>query len=309
MIAITTYYNPCGYDTRLKNFKTFKANLNLPLLTIELSFNGKFQLKKEDSNFLIRIQGDTILWQKERLLNIALKHIPKDFKYVAWLDCDVILKDPQWIKNSIQLLQNYKLIQPFSELIDLPRDFILNEEKLKQLNPTGHSISFLKASESASNEEFRPPTTSRLRKTAFGLAWVSSVNLLKKHGFYDAMIIGSGDRAMACAAYGHFKDVVFTTKLNSDRERHYMKWAKPFFNEINGNVGYLNSRLYHLWHGEIKDRNYIERHEAFSKFEFNPSQDLVTDNNGCWVLNGVNKEMESFFVNYFKSRKEDGIEI
>ena len=46
-------------------------------------------------------QGGSLLWQKEALLNLALKHIPGHIQYIAWIDCDVLFEDDHWITEEI----------------------------------------------------------------------------------------------------------------------------------------------------------------------------------------------------------------
>ena len=58
--AITSYFNPGGFKSRLQNYKTFRKHLNIPLIAVELSFNGKFELKSSDADILIQIKGRDI---------------------------------------------------------------------------------------------------------------------------------------------------------------------------------------------------------------------------------------------------------
>jgi hypothetical protein len=70
--------------------KTFRKNLVTPLVTAKPSFDGSFELTRDDADILIQISGGAVLWQKERLLNLAIKSVPLYVKSIAWLDCDVI---------------------------------------------------------------------------------------------------------------------------------------------------------------------------------------------------------------------------
>ena len=92
MWAITSYFNPVGFKRRLSNYRVFRANLAVPLVTVELSFDGRFELTDDDADILIQLSGGAVLWQKERLLNIAIQSVPKNAKNIAWLDCDVIFR-------------------------------------------------------------------------------------------------------------------------------------------------------------------------------------------------------------------------
>ena len=54
MWAVTSYYNPARFRRRLANYKTFRANLAVPLVTVELSFDGNFELLETETQPLCR---------------------------------------------------------------------------------------------------------------------------------------------------------------------------------------------------------------------------------------------------------------
>ena len=54
MWALTTYFNPVRYKRRLSNYRIFRSNLHIPLVTVELSFDGHFELTKNDADVLIQ---------------------------------------------------------------------------------------------------------------------------------------------------------------------------------------------------------------------------------------------------------------
>ena len=92
MLVITSYFNPMRSRRRLANYRTFRSRLNAPLFTVELSFDGRFELTPSDADHLIQLSGGDIMWQKERLLNIALGAVPGDVEDVAWIDCDLVFE-------------------------------------------------------------------------------------------------------------------------------------------------------------------------------------------------------------------------
>ena len=59
-----------------------------------------------------------------------------------------------------------------------------------------------------------------------GMAWAARRKIIEGHGLYDAMIIGSGDRAMFHAMYGQFE--VPRLHLNKPRQEHYLMWARAY---------------------------------------------------------------------------------
>jgi hypothetical protein len=120
--AITAFYNPAGFQRRVANFRIFRNQINVPLLVVELSFGGAFQLDPSDADIVVRCLGGAVLWQKERLLNVALAALPADVVHVAWLDCDIVFEGSDWGQCASSALGKYKLVQLYSHVIDLDQD-------------------------------------------------------------------------------------------------------------------------------------------------------------------------------------------
>ena len=124
--GMTTFFNPTGCKNKLENYKKFRESSKkqgLNLLTVELAFNGQpFELAKDDAEMLVQVRSNSIMWQKERLLNIGLKHLPEDCDKVAWIDCDLIFKNDNWVKEASNLLEKYAAVQLFSFLVSLPKE-------------------------------------------------------------------------------------------------------------------------------------------------------------------------------------------
>lgn len=301
--AITSYFNPLKSRRRLENYKTFAKKLNIFLVTIELSTEvNKFELTESDADIYVRIVNSSVLWHKESLLNIALGYVPEEMEYVVWVDCDVIFNDSSWMNKLPLYLEKFKLVQLFSDLYDLAEEDKL--EDIYRLNAEGLSIAYLNSINSIPEDSFNPKATADMRRTLFGLAWAAKKSLLKKHGFYDAMIVGSGDRAMFCAGLGEFDVVKNNLRLSDLRFRHYLDWAIPFYNSVKGEIGCLKGEIIHLWHGKIKNRKYLERHIEFAKLNFNPYCDITKDANGSWVWNENAGDYELFLKSYFSERQE-----
>ena len=304
--ALTTYYNPAGYRSRFLNYKEFRKRLNVPLVTVELSTSGKYELSESDADIMVRVPANSVLWQKERLLNIGRESLPEQAKFVAWLDCDVVFQDSTWSEKVPAALEDALIAQCFSDMVDLTKG-ALPETLAGNPEPSGYSVAHLSSSGQSSIEDFRPPTTRRFRLGACGLAWVGRREVIQEHGFYDATILGSGDRAMASAAYGRFEDAIFTIRLSPKRAEHYLKWAGPFYDLVQGRVGVIKGRLFHLWHGEIQDRKYLERHEDLARLDFDPARDISIGSSGAWEWTSESPEnVRSLVGKYFGSRREDG---
>lgn len=300
--VITSYFNPARYRRRAENFRRFRDQLNAPLIVAEMSTSGTFEVPADNRTIVVRLKHFDVMWQKEALLNVALDNLPASAKNVAWLDCDVLFERSDWQNLARARLVQSPLAQLFTDLHDLPPSGALDLAPPR----TGVSIAALQNSGKEPETAFRPSEAIHIRRSAFGLAWAGHVELMRKHRFYDAMIIGSGDRALACAALGRHIDAVASLKLSPARAAHYGAWAGPFHRAVQANVAVLPGCLFHLWHGEIADRSYVERHSRLAELTFDPAEDLIRDANGLWNWHSRRTDLAAMIEAYFASRYEDG---
>jgi hypothetical protein len=303
MWAITPYYNPVRYKRRLSNYRTFRANLGIPLVTVELSFDGEFELTEKDADILIQISGGAVLWQKERLLNLAIKAVPSNIKNIAWIDCDIILKRADWVDEAKRLLNEFNVIQLFSDVVHL------NSEQYDKQSDLYSGHTFVPGIVSLSNARELLLFGANLEKGSItyhdGFAWAANRSLLEDRGFYDAAIVGGGDSLMVAAMYDRYEGLIRRCLLNATRREHYLRWAIPFHKSVAERVGYVSGTICHLAHGTIENRRYADRHASLASFNFDPDIDLRIGANGAWQWARSRPEVESFLMNYFINRAED----
>jgi hypothetical protein len=304
MWAITSYYNPMWSKPRLRNYRIFRKNLAVPLVTVELSFDGRFELTQNDADVLIRISGGAIVWQKERLLNIAVKSVPQSEGRIAWLDSDFIFGRADWMDAANVQLESDNVVQLYSELVDLPPNITDSDPSI---SASGQAIvSF--AHESGYTESDVAPLLEKGRAAGgpcMGLAWAARREILEAHGLYDAMIIGSGDRLLVGTLYGQFQKIVEIFEFNEVRRQHYLTWARPYYEAVGGRVGYIPGKTYHLWHGDSAHRKTLGRHGLLARFDFDPGADLIIGANGAWQWKRSKPDLEKFLADYIVERTED----
>jgi len=303
--TITTYYNPENYQNRLHNFHRFRTHLNSKLLVVEHSVDGRFALTPNDADILIQVTGGDVLWHKERLLNIAVDNLPNDAEYVAWVDCDVVFDNENWQQTAQSLLQNYPIIQLYSEVVHLPRD--MNETHIKNFQIVG-GTSFSKLVEIGISPRNAIELLRDLKGRVAnpGMAWAAKREVITYHRFYDRMILGAGDFAFCSAVFGEY-DNFLDSRLGYGKFRHdYRAWAEAIFNSVSGKIGCMNGRVFHLWHGELSNRLYQNRYDILVEYDFSPLEDLEEVESGVWRLKDHKRDLAEAISDYFKGRREDG---
>jgi hypothetical protein len=307
--AITSYFNPVGFKRRLPNYRAFRKHLGIPLATVELSFDGEFVLDDSDADILLRLEGRDVMWQKERLLNRLIEELPVECDMVAWIDCDVVFENADWASQTVEALETCGLVQLYDHRVNLSKEQIL-ESVSSDMTSNDYdsgipSAIYLKSDGNGSDDDFKNSNAPLLRATTLGLAYASPRAILKKHGLYDACILGSADRVITNSAFGHFDFAEEAVRMTGARKRHYRDWAEPFYQSIQARVGYIPGRLLHLWHGDLKNRQYSTRHDILIKHEFDPFVDITVNKDGLFEWASDKPQMHREVADYFKSRMED----
>jgi GR25 family glycosyltransferase involved in LPS biosynthesis len=286
LAVLTTFFNPKNYINLRYNYLKFSEKIKekADLFPIELSFNGEFFI--EDEN-VIRIEGsqDNILWQKERLLNIALENLPKEYTNVAWIDCDIIFENENWVDEVNEKLNEYKVLHLF--------------ENAKRLDENGKIDRISKSIIRDIKDSNTIPVN--LNKGITGFGWAIRREDIDKIKFLDTQIIGGGDALMFFSFVG-LNNTVFHKKMNKEWLDFYNKWHDKSFSNICLSINNISGDIIHLYHGKMVNRNYNSRYDILSKDKFNPDLDLVVDNNNLWRFKGdIGRNLEK----YFESRDED----
>lgn len=300
--AVTSYFNPLRYRRRLAAYREFRRRLQVPLLTVELGFDGVFELDASDADVLHRVSDGDVMWQKERLLNVAVSRLPAECSVVASMDCDVFFGSPGWQEEALSLCPRLPMVQAYTRLRHLreswkPQDEPASGVMLEQPG-IGHVEDRVERIENALSR--------RGGSASLGFGWIFSRELLTRHGAYDACITGGGDTAMVCAALGTPEIVVRLHAMNPNQERWYRRWAGGFHDAVRGRLGALSGDVYHVWHGDLENRLPRQRHLDMAPFGFDPATDISLSPQGAWRWSSDKPALHAHLRGYFAARREDG---
>jgi len=308
---VTTYYNPCAYRSRRKNYRHFRRRLSVPLLTIELARPGCFELTEDDATRLVSIESDDVMWQKERLTNLALEHLPSECEELAWVDCDILFESDAWVDEASLALRAYPLVQCFTQMRYLPQDARLSAPLAEQ---TYFARPSLGARVQQGDDVFSSDAISCADvirhgvswNCAAGAAWSMRRDVLASVGLYDAMIVGGGDGALAHAALGEQDRLMRVLRFSPAHADHYRGWAAKFRAIAQDGIGVVAGDIYHLWHGALRDRRYSLRQAILRRCAFDPTVDIGLAESGCWRWSSDKPALHQAIAEFFAKRREDG---
>jgi hypothetical protein len=239
------------------------------------------------------------MWQKERLLNVAIERLPPSCTKIAWLDADVLFENPAWALETARRLDDHPVVQLFDHAVRLRRGHRADDNSGDRY-PGFAAI--------ASHDPHRLLAGDFATHGHTGFAWAARRDVLSGRGLYDVCITGSGDHAMAHAFAGDWTsgcvDRIFGA---SNRHRQYFTaWSKETYRRVRANVGFVSGSVLHLWHGEVRDRRYVDRNRELANFDFDPVTDLRVGSSGCWEWNSAKPLLHRWAREYFGLRREDG---
>jgi hypothetical protein len=313
--AVTTFFNPAGYQRRKANYKVFRDRLRLPLMTIEWSQTGEFALGPEDADQLIQLDGGDVMWQKERLLNIAVSRLPPECTHVAWLDCDLIFEREDLGEAVLAALDTRPLVQLFdcaAHLAETPLA-TLGGLDFARAPGTYEREGAASAREAAARAGLPPPVLASVQdqdylgpKPCVGFAWAARRSFLERHPFFDEWIIGGGDSAYFHAAIGMPEHVVQHHFIDGSHRDRFMARAHDMARAVHGGVGHVAGRMFTLWHGNLENRRYRSRHSILARHGFDPRRHLRMSASGVWDWADAPLTLRKEVRAYFEQRNEDG---
>lgn len=303
LYVILPYFNFCGSTTRYNLFIAFVEHIrkyeNIKIIISEATTSDKYDLPN-NINGIFQHHGYKLnnqFWCKENLINLAIAELPRNWKYVAWIDADITFLNDNWVVDAINKLKEYNFIQLFQTAVYMgPAN-----EAIKIDNSFGYM-------HQASKQEWRSD-----HKYGFwhcGFAWACNRYAYDKTGgLIDFSILGSGDHHMALSL---IQKVELSCPNNPRLHPAFLARLKNYEALVKIyklSLSYIDGTILHHWHGRLEDRKYIERWEIFYEHGYNPDEDIVKNEKGLIDLTDVGTRMKEDLEIYFIERNEDGAEL
>lgn len=284
LAIISCHWNPAGFRRLVSNWHVWRksvADLGVPVVSAELTYTGQFSTDSE-----IQLYGgyDNVMWQKEALLNLALRSLPPEIDRVVWADADVLYTDANWLQKVDDALDENALVQCFS--------------KVRLTNAAGKVVQELPGSVASREANWFGVHTKP------GYIWAARRDVLDD-GLYDKLIAGSGDVGILLAGLGQFGSR-WSRRQGEAVRRHWLKWGAGFYKKVMGRVGYIDATITHLYHGTHANRRYAERDRMLAEQGYDPVRDVYKAPSGILAWNAkADAVLVEETYNYFIDRRED----
>lgn len=299
--------NPERFQTRWRYSRLWlermAATANVKPYIVEAAFGDRHhEVAEENKANHLQLRTNSQCWIKESMINLGARHLlPKDWKYVAWVDTDITFRDPDWALECIHQLQHFPIIQPWQTAVDLgPKG---NAIRMK----TSFGYDFQQHVHQQKKWEFNINGGSNDRNGHTGYAWACTRQFYERvGGLIDYAILGSGDWHMAYACVGE-ADKSLHHDHNGGFRRKIREWQDKAVTLTHKEVGFSAGHIEHSFHGSYGNRQYDTRWKVLLEHQYDPDTDVMWDEQGLVTLRGNKPLLERAIRTYNRIRQEDDI--
>lgn len=293
--VIVPYFNAANDKTVYKNAvearAQFKERHKIDHYIIELVYpSSNPGLSFADSH---KLYSNSIMWQKERLLNFMFKELGNQYKAFLWCDSDVVFTSETFATDACEALERSNFIQPFSNSFRLSKESSSVFFETGNILPHDEGTQYLQGAVSC----YKSGKCRGLMVGDIGLAWGATKEWLEKaRGLVDWGILGGGDYFTLSCING-FRNPYITSWFDFKLNLYYKNLPKTVIDFVPGNV-------IHLYHGKVKNRRYKDRYEIAKKYDYNPITDIKISG-GTFEWASDKPDFHQEVKDYFFQRAED----
>lgn len=305
LYVIGVVSNHARYQSRYRLARDFMARMeatpNVQLCIVEAAFGDRhYEVTDGNNPWHLQVRTNSEIWWKEAQINAGVRYLlPRDWKYLAWVDMDVEFDNPQWALDTIHQLQHYPIVQPWQNAINMgPHGNILRTWDSVGFKVHKHGPKVLKDKKYTGD----PYTFGHC-----GYAWACTRAFFENVcGLIDYAILGSADHHMALGCRGSYS-LSIHSMVHGNFMRLCHEWQERAMQVTHGIVGHTVGHLRHHFHGPMSRRGYIDRWNILVRHQFDPIADLRRDERGMPLLIGK-PHLEHDIRMYMRNRHEDSIE-
>lgn len=290
--------NPVRYHSRYRIFrewyKAMKATPNVRVYVVEIAFGDRLHEVTDAADLdHLQLRSSHEVWHKEAMINLAVRHrLPVNWKYMCWCDCDIFFADRAWAMESIQQLQHYEVIQPWATCLDMG----FAGQGLQLFQSFCSLVAKGVTLQTQPGQPYQYPHS--------GFAWACTRKFWENiKGLIDWCLVGSADHHMAWGMINRIHHSVHQG-MTDNFKRLAGEWARQAYRITHGNLGFVNTHIEHKFHGSKRKRQYRERWQMFIEHKFDPTKDIMWDEQGLPFI--INKPaLEEDIRKYNRFRNED----
>lgn len=304
-VIVACFFNPQRNPYRLIAFhKWFRSIKHLNFRIVECLIGEDAVPQLPAHPHITQVRADDLIWHKETLLNMAVADLPPEFRYVFIIDADVLFTSPHWLTDSVKALNTVGVVQPFEFCVHLEKNrlepaFVTAACEADVDDPVKREKSMWRSFAANIAESSLAGSSNNYDVHGHvGFAWGFRREVLDACPLFEKALIGGADHILAHAAAGQIPHPCIAKSFTADLAA-VLEWSKRF-SEACGfghpRLGFAPGYLYHIWHGDLAKRDYLQRIREFT----GTSREFQKGPNGLYKMPPQNRQ----YVNrYYRDRE------
>lgn len=309
LYVVLPYFNFCKFNNRRRLFVEFvermKHTPGVRIVVVEgkLDTDAEWDLPllndRDGGAFRhFRFSYPHALWIKENLINLGVRNLPDEWKYMAWIDADLTFVNDHWARDAIARMRtSFDVVYLWQTCVNLGQ----NGEVPPDAKAADRSFGFMSTT---SKYPYHQRAKYGFWHPGYAVACTRRA-YEQMGGLFDWGILGSGDRHMALSLIGH-------AEWSAPGNIHpgYVTRLKEYEARCAGlRLGYVPGTIVHHWHGDHVNRRYVQRWDVLTKGGYDAVNDLRRKENGqIYLTDEAAARLGPAIIEYFYGRKEDGDE-
>ena len=159
LYIVVPYFNHTNAAINRTNFELCLRNLRIYTHVRVIVAEGIWNKDANLPNFgdlvykHLKFELQSPIWVKENLINLGIQSLNNDWEYVCWLDKDIHFVNPNWDIDTINKLKEYDIIQPWSRVLFLNKNYEI-DRNIKTNNPNSFVSMFNNCSDPEKEKGF-----------------------------------------------------------------------------------------------------------------------------------------------------------
>jgi len=299
MICVVT--NPARSRTTIKLYSNFKQQVeksNVKLITVECALdNSPFAVTRPNYEpFNIQVRTHSNFFQRERLINLALKKLPLDAKYVLICDPEVEFSNENWVNDAIKALNIFRAIQLFEDVV--------------YLSPTRTETKKAKSFAYLNFKKESPLERSKFEESTFacGFGWGFRIEAIRDvGGLIDFSPIGNNDKITAYCLAGR-SDEYIPKDINEHFHDGVKNWENKAKDTFLHGIGFIPGTIRVNYSKTNKEKSPYERWDILLSNDFDPRNDIVQEDGGSYKLEGSKVKLGNDLKDHFTNLNGENID-
>ncbi|MEL7340290.1 MAG: hypothetical protein AAGM67_07375, partial [Bacteroidota bacterium] len=210
-------------------------------------------------------------------------------------DTDLIFVDDSWMNIASEKLDDFQVIQPYATAVRLNAGQTYACDTDTRITSFGKCYASSRFDLSA-GVDIHGHT---------GFAWAAHREFLESVGLFEYCISGSGDHLMAHGFLGDVSSYCIERHLLGapKYKKRFSRWATRAAARTKMRIGYVESEIFHLFHGKHDGNAYMRRGYELLQSGFNPDTDVQIDENGLFEITRFNHALKAWQIHHFGEGK------